>query len=754
MSKYQTDYQEISNELEDIHDGAALHWVHWCVLAGSLVLTFGAWYFAKLQIEEKTMLKFDREVSQVVKLVSERMQKYEDALWSGVAVIEANGGNTDNQHWRTFSNRLHLNVKYPGINGIGVVHYLPTTLKLDQYLFQKKAERAYFDVHPKRIRKEYLPITYIEPFMDNQQAIGLDLAHETNRYRAALKARDTGKAQITGPITLVQDAAKTPGFLFYTPFYKNGLDETLDQRQQNFTGLVYAPFVMNKLMAGTLDQKNRHVSIRVTDGAVPLYDELKPSNAAYDPEPQFTKSVPLTAYGRTWNFKIQSSQSFRALYSNNQPWIILFGGISIDTLLFILFILLTRSNRRAITLTEKVTQSYQLQLGELNAAKLNAENANKLKSSFLANMSHEIRTPLNGVMGMAQLLGRTELNETQKDYVKTICSSSTSLLTIIEDVLDISKIEAGLIELWEEEYDVEELVKIAVNTVSGIAVNKGLNIRYQINEDCHENYTGDPKRIRQVLINMLGNAVKFTDSGEISVLVEKNNDGKLLFKINDTGPGITAINQLKIFDRFSQVDNTDQRSHGGSGLGLTISKDLCHLMGGEIGVDSTPGNGSTFWFTIPAVLSDDLTADEIQKDLKTPERLSSDSRLKILLAEDNLVNQMVISEALNDEGIELVMVNNGLEALAQLDQRAFDIVLMDIQMPKMSGDEAIKRIRRSDQTYKDIPIIILSANALKEAIDEYMELGANEYLSKPIDIDQLIQKINEHCQKRVLNNAA
>ena len=369
-------------------------------------------------------------------------------------------------------------------------------------------------------------------------------------------------------------------------------------------------------------------------------------------------------------------------------------------------------------------------------------------------MSHEIRTPLNGVMGMAQLLGRTELNETQKDYVKTICSSSTSLLTIIEDVLDISKIEAGLIELWEEEYDVEELVKIAVNTVSGIAVNKGLNIHYQINEDCLENYTGDPKRIRQVLINMLGNAVKFTDSGEISVLVEKNNDGKLLFKINDTGPGITAINQLKIFERFSQVDNTDQRSHGGSGLGLTISKDLCHLMGGEIGVDSTPGNGSTFWFTIPAVLSDDLTADEIQKDLKTPERLSSDSRLKILLAEDNLVNQMVISEALNDEGIELVMVNNGLEALAQLDQRAFDIVLMDIQMPKMSGDEAIKRIRRSDQTYKDIPIIILSANALKEAIDEYMELGANEYLSKPIDIDQLIQKINEHCQKRVLNNAA
>lgn len=344
---------ELIIEKEIIEKAGKLHWLHWFVVILSLVLTFSAWYISKATIDEKVALQFDRQAQQVVELIAERMQKYEDGLWGGVSAIQSQGGSVSNSEWKVFADSLRIGVKYPGINGIGVVYYV-TPDSLESYLSEQRKQRPDFSIHPKHTKNEFWPITYIEPVEVNAKAVGLDLAHETNRHTAAMNARDTGQAQITAPITLVQDAEKTPGFLFYAPLYKGGTYNSIEERRQNFTGMVYSPFVVNKLMEGTLQKNKRHVGIKISDGQDVLYDEYVVGSEDYDPAPLFRKSLELDLYGRSWVFDIRSSLSFREAVNNHQPIVILIGGIIIDTLLITLFILLASSNKRAIRFINRV----------------------------------------------------------------------------------------------------------------------------------------------------------------------------------------------------------------------------------------------------------------------------------------------------------------------------------------------------------------------------------------------------------------
>ncbi|MDB2414998.1 CHASE domain-containing protein [Rickettsiales bacterium] len=344
---------ELLKEKEVIEKAGKLHWLHWLVVVLSLFLTFMAWHISKKTIDEKVEIQFEEQARQAIELVTERLQKYEDGLWGGVAAIQANGGDISYEKWKTYYSSLRIDEKYPGISGIGVIHYVRPE-DLQSYLLKQRKDRPDYKIYPAHNKKEFWPITYIEPVENNLKAVGLDMAHETNRHTAGIKARDTGLAQMTGPIILVQDAGKTPGFLFYAPFYKGGIYSSKEDRRKNFTGMVYAPFITKKLMEGTLQKDKRHVGIKIIDGNEVLYDEHSKAVEDYDPDPLFRKNMEIDIYGRTWVFDIRSDMSFRKIANNNQPLIILVGGILIDSLLLTLFILLANANQRAINFIKNV----------------------------------------------------------------------------------------------------------------------------------------------------------------------------------------------------------------------------------------------------------------------------------------------------------------------------------------------------------------------------------------------------------------
>ncbi|MFC7048377.1 ATP-binding protein [Emcibacter nanhaiensis] len=419
-----------------------------------------------------------------------------------------------------------------------------------------------------------------------------------------------------------------------------------------------------------------------------------------------------------------------------------------------LFIVQQMNKRIAIEATvrnrtnelKKTTLKLRRAMKDMADAKDSAEKANRLKSEFLANMSHEIRTPLNGVLGMCQLLEQTKLDSRQREYAHTIMSSGRSLLAIINDILDLSRIESGQMKLKMSDFNVLTVIKESMDTISYQAMSKSLKTVVDVPKDCDLTYVGDPVRIKQMLVNLLGNAVKFTDAGTISLQLSLLDDGSLHFRVRDTGPGIPPDQQEAIFERFRQVDGTSVRQYGGTGLGLPICKSLAEMMGGEIGVKSEPDKGAEFWFTLPldksAVAIDAEIGAEPEPLRDTPLQSTADNR-KVLVAEDNLINQQIIREALKVLNLDVTIVENGQEAINALERQAFDLVLMDIQMPVMTGEEAIRWIRASEAPFRDVPIIALTANAMSDAETRYIQAGANAYIVKPINLKEAIAIISD-----------
>ncbi len=404
----------------------------------------------------------------------------------------------------------------------------------------------------------------------------------------------------------------------------------------------------------------------------------------------------------------------------------------------------------AINITERWKAEHAL--AEARDAAL--ESA-KLKGVFLANMSHEIRTPLNGLIGMTELLLDTELTSDQREHALVIHSSGEILLGVVNDILDLSKIEAGMLRFEQRRFDLRGLVDDTVTLVAGRARQRGLEIKVSIAPEVPETLRGDPGRLRQVLINLVGNALKFTEVGSVEIAVScqvQDREGiSLFFEVRDTGIGITPEQQKRLFEAFSQADSSTTRKYGGTGLGLAICKELITRMGGTLGVESQAGQGSTFWFL--ARFTKDTPASEAELLAEAKSASGSALRLppaaerkelRVLLVEDNVVNQRVALHQLARLGCVVEKVENGEEAVAQFARDRFDVILMDCQMPVMDGYEATRAIRLCEkqrvargESQPRTRIIALTASVLETDRERCLAAGMDDYLSKPFKRDEL-----------------
>jgi signal transduction histidine kinase/CheY-like chemotaxis protein len=599
-------------------------------------------------------------------------------------------------------------------------------------------ERSEGVLVPAEERPEYFPVFYLETLQRNAAALGFDVGSERRRRAALDHARDTAQPAATAPIHLAQEQGGQRGFLVFEPIY-SGTPQTRDERRARLRGLAVAVFRIGDLVELSLGAANRK------DIALSIVDEAE-GGVIYRQTGERATHLPvwrttLEVAGRHWTLLFEPTREFRSVRAAGRWPLVLLAGFTITALAAAYF----WNNARR---TAEIRRQHEALLAEIvvrKEAEAAADAANRAKSEFLANMSHEIRTPMNAILGYSQILARDgALHPFQRDAVATIASSCDHLLRLIDEILDLSKIDAGRMELAPSDFDLAALVRELAAMFQQPCEEKQIGLRITgLRTDVPQWVRGDAGKLRQVLINLLGNAVKFTASGRVTLSVEALPESACTFVVEDTGIGIAEEAQRMIFDPFQQGQGA--RGHGGTGLGLTIARRQVELMGGTLGVQSAPAQGARFFFTVtlPLVVS---RAEGSRPATREVDRLADGCRVRALVVDDIRENREVLAIMLTAIGCEVILAENGRQALEAVRVSRPDIVFMDMRLPELDGIEATRRIvEESDPA--GVKIVATSASALAHEREQYLKAGCDDFVAKPFRAERIYD-----CLPRLLGS--
>ncbi|MFG0300293.1 MAG: CHASE domain-containing protein [Phycisphaerales bacterium JB047] len=730
-----------------------------------LVISLATWCVAMVLVGRNARIDhqewLQKQAMQIRSQIDERVHDYVVGLEFGRGLVYASD-TVSRDEWATFYSEDNVDEYFPGVLGFAFVQSVPQS---EVESFEKEMQAvlgpAYrVQDHPradiKQTGQDRYIIRYHEPASRNRHAWGVDVGGRAANREAYKQSMDTGKLSVSKPIQFVQEDRKMLGVIITLPVYRQGMPlETIEQRRAAIEGWIAAPISLDRLFKLEISEFAEQFHVRVqsnSDGPGSGKVLVETSNAEMDR----TGSVRLPMYISSSRFILSvSPKDAKGIWLQSRSTIAVFiTGMFLTLMLTTITWTLTQTRRKAVVLAKGMTSSIRQSEQRQRVLALQAASANKAKSEFLANMSHEIRTPMTAILGYADVLGDlVRLHQQDEDYseaVQSIRRSGKHLMRIINDVLDLSKIESGKLEVEHEPCALIEAVREVYTTMRMNAMRKGLEFRVVFDTPMPEIVRTDAYRVRQILINLIGNAVKFTEQGTVDVVL--SDDGEHLhFSVVDSGVGISNADISRLFDPFEQLDTSVSRMHEGTGLGLTISQHLAHLMDGEIVVGSEVGVGSVFTLVIPrdcpkgVRMIDELDQHPVEMT-PLPQRVESETVETggmILLAEDGKDNQRLLAHLLRRAGYRFEIANNGQEAidifLKNPDQ--FDLVLMDMQMPVLDGYSATRQLRRMGYT---LPVIALTAHALDGAREDCIEAGCSEYVAKPINRDHLFSVIAEH----------
>jgi signal transduction histidine kinase/CheY-like chemotaxis protein len=763
-------------------------WISFIILIAGLFITVIISNYVKQKEESQAQKEFVQVCNEIKSKIITRINMQKEFLISGSSLFEASETVTRDE-WKNFNKFSGNNVKFMGVQGLGFSAIIKKEdLKKHISTIQKEGFPEY-KVFPPGIRDSYTSIIYLEPFIGrNTLGFGYDMFSDPVRRKAMEISRDKNEPALSGKVFLRMETKKDiqAGTLMYVPVYKNVPINTIAERREAITGWVFSAFRMDDLMKNTLgtrflySHKNIHLQIYEDDAIVPkalLFDSHKNKTESVKEKKIRTQILPVVFNNKKWTL-VLSQSSGNPFFFSTQIVLISMGGMTISVLLSALSYSLLITKKRAKTIAEQLSldlliknQEYERMNKSLNKnykklieskeklkqtnvelekAKIKAEESDKLKSAFLANMSHEIRTPMNGIMGFAELLKSGNLSpEETKNYIEIIEKSGTRLLSIINDIVDISKIEAGQMKVSYSATNIDEQMQYIHTFFEHEAHDKGIQL--VLKKSLYDEETiisTDREKLYAILINLVKNAIKYTVKGIIEFGYEKK-DNQIEFFVKDTGIGISKDRQIAIFERFIQADFNDKMARQGAGLGLAIAKAYVELLGGKIWVNSEIGKGSEFYFSIPDTIQIEEN-DLAQKIISIPKEPCEIKNLKILVTEDDNISRMLILKVLEEFGNKILIAQTGAEAV-EICQKTpdLDLILMDIQMPQMNGYEATKEIRKFNST---VIILAQTAYALEGDKAKTIAVGCNDYISKPIKKEELSNLLQHYfCKQENLN---